>query len=113
LKLEKIWKIWLMWTVLEVRFKPTERTVSSKVETTTFYLTWTDLNKNLKIVTCYLMLQSIGTSASSFFFFARIIERLEGYILFLLTKFLIVNVYKMSGTWSYDVICTFFKCTKC
>jgi hypothetical protein len=81
--------------------------VSSKVETSsTFYLTWTDLNNNLKHVNCYLTLQFTGTYENSCFF------RWYYWKANWKKKFLTVNAHKTSGKWSYDDICTFLKCTK-
>jgi hypothetical protein len=79
----------------------------SQVETSsTFNLTWTDLNNNLKKVNCYLTLQFTGTYESSCF------SRWYYWKPNWKERFLIVNVHKTSDKWSNDDICTFLKCTK-
>jgi hypothetical protein len=80
-KQKKLERARLMWTVVQVRFKSTERTVSSKAETNlTFYLTWTDLNNNLRNAYCYLILQIIETHENSCFSSAAIIgTQTKGY----------------------------------
>jgi hypothetical protein len=70
---------------------------SSKVETSsTFYLTWTDLNNNLTYVNYYLTLQFIGMCENSCFLCWCYWEADWKVIMLLLTKFLILKVHKIS-----------------
>jgi hypothetical protein len=104
---QKLERTWLCFKYVSSQMKGLFQ-VSRKGETSsTFYLTWTDLNNNLKNVNYYLTLQLTGTYEGSCFYF-----RLYYWKANWKAEFLIVNVHKTSDEWSYDNICTFSKCTK-